>query len=89
MKKKKTVTVIIHFEDNNQDFLEFTAEFDKDLFFGQITEVRPFQENIWGGMYILSGEPKVNKLLKVSKGPDDRMFTIKHKISKVEYPKAS
>lgn len=77
---KKLVTV--EFEDQGQDFLEWDIEFDEWYSLGIVKDSRPFAQ-IWVGYCILSGQPRVNEHLSISKDSSSIVLNLKYPIIKV------
>ena len=69
---------IIHFEDNGQDFLQFTVEN------GVVTEAKPFQTDIWKGAYIPVDALEIGKHCLIHHPPHIVYGALIHKVAKIE-----
>lgn len=69
---------IIHFEDFEQDFLEW--HIDKN---GYILDSKPFQRNIWAGMFTIPQSAEVGEKLAIWNGEESYVnYPIKSIIQK-------
>lgn len=84
IKGNDKVIAKVTFEDEGQDFTEFTIEFYPDYMLGYVVDCQPAQASIWVGMAVLSDKPKKGKHISVSKSPKDPVIDIKYKITNVE-----
>ena len=72
--------IIIHFEDNGQDFLSWTCDAT-----GMIVDAAPFQAWLWKGAKVIN-QPQIGKRVVIERdGCASTPLVIKHLVAKVEH----
>jgi hypothetical protein len=75
----KECCIIIEFEDNGQDFLEF--QINKN---GFVLASSPFQSDLWKGAYIALSDVRINEELPIHHPPHINFGYLKHKVKSVK-----